>query len=115
MIASIGPEGNGIVTLDGSGNGTASVGPLSAREVWTPQNAHVSVSSNVNEATCTIYVGSSPTQQYFRDATFTGSTGDSSDRINADTVKVGTKVWAVWEDGDAGAQGIIQVTGTKTI
>jgi hypothetical protein len=115
VISQIGPEGIGAVRLDGSGNGTASCGPLTAREVWNPQNAHVSVATNAAEATCTIYVGDSPIQQNLRDATFTGSSGDSTDRINADTVKSGSKIWGVWTGGDPGSQAIIRVTGTKNV
>lgn len=113
--AGIGPEGYGIVTLDINGSGIVKVGPLSAREVWHPANAHVSVATNASEATCTIYVGDTPTQQNLRDATFTGSSGDSTDKIGADTVGVGTKVWAVWVGGDPGSQAILRVTGTKDV
>jgi hypothetical protein len=115
LISTIGPEGIGTVTLNGSGNGTARVGPLNARETWHPENVHVSVASNVNEATCAIYVGDAPIQQNFRDATFTGSSGDSTDKVGADTVGPNVKIWAVWSGGDAGAQAVIRVTGTKDI
>lgn len=104
------------VTLDADGNGTASVGPLSALESWHPQNVHVSVSTDDNEAVCKIYVGDNAgTDRTFRDGTFSGSSGDSSDRVNADTVQVGHKVWAVWTGGDAGAIATLNVTGTKVI
>lgn len=112
---SIGPEGNGLVFLDNDGNGTVGVGPLSAREVWQPALVHVSVATNTNEASCSIYVGDSPTQINFRDQTFTGSTGDSSDHVSSDIVKTGHKVWAVWTGGDAGSQAIMQVTGSKNV
>lgn len=111
----IGPEGRGITFLDANGNGSAGIGPISAREVWSPQNAHVSVATNALEASCSIYVGDAPTQQNFRDATFTGSSGDSTDRINADRIGAGSKVWAVWTDGDPNAQAIITVTGSKDV
>ena len=103
------------VKLNGSGAGTARVGPISARETWTPGNASVSVSSNTNEATCSIYVGDSATQRNFVDSTFTGSSGDSSDRLGASTVKVGAYVFAVWSGGDAGATATLTVTGTKEL
>lgn len=105
----------GITKLDGSGNGTARVGPISAREVWHPENVHVSVSSNTNEALCSIYVGDSATQPNFRDNTLSGSTGDSTDRVNADIVRTGQYVWAVWTGGDANAQAIIAVTGMREV
>lgn len=115
MNVSIGPEGYGSVILDGSGNGSVRVGPLTAREVWHPSNVHVQVTTNTNEATCTVYVGDQPIQRNFRDLTFTGSSGDSSDKISADTVQCGHYVWAVWSGGDAGARAVMNVTGTKDI
>jgi hypothetical protein len=111
----IGPEGFGSVVLDGSGNGTVKVGPLTAREVWHPANAHVQASTNVNEAVCTIYVGDTATQSNFRDSTFTGSSGDSTDKIGADIVKSPHKIFAVWTGGDAGSRATLQVTGTKDV
>ena len=103
------------VFLDATGSGTVHAGPLSAREVWNPASAHVQVASNINEAQCTIYVGPGPSQQYFRDNTLSGSTGDSTDRIAADVIKVGNYVWAVWSGGDPGSQATLAVTGLKTV
>jgi len=37
------PPRTAVVTLDGSGGGIAKVGPLSAREVWYPDNVAISV------------------------------------------------------------------------
>lgn len=104
------------VTLNGSGNGIARVGPLTAREIWYPQNAHVSANQNpVNQARCNIYVGDSVIQPNFRDATISGSSGDSTDRVNADIVPKGQYIWAVWSGGDANAVAVLTVTGTKDI
>lgn len=103
------------VLLDGSGNGIARVGPLSAREVWYPANAHVSASSNIDEAVCQIFVGDSVIPQYFRDGTFSGSSGDATDRISADIVRVGLYVWAEWTDGDPGAVATLTVTGERDV
>lgn len=104
------------VALDGSGNGSIRLGPISAREVWNPQSAHVQVTGPVtNEAVCTIYVGNTATQGNFRDASQSGSTGDSTDRVSADTVKCGEYIWAVWSGGDANRQATLVVTGSKTI
>jgi hypothetical protein len=102
------------VKANGSGNAIARVGPLSAREIWHPSNVHVNASSATNEAVCQIYVGDNNTLS-FRDNTFTGSTGDSSDRINADTIKCGQYVWAMWSGGDPGALFMITVTGSREI
>lgn len=103
------------VTLDGTGAGTAKVGPLTAAETWHPSNVHVAVATNTLEATCQIYVGDSTDQRNFRDGSFSGSSGDTSDAVNADTVKCGHSVYAVWKGGDAFANATLTVTGTKDI
>jgi len=103
------------IPLDASGNGTAKVGPLTAREVWHPANVHVSVTTANNEAVCTIFAGDAAQQRCFRDATFTGSSGDSSDRVNADTIRTGAYVWAQWVGGDALATATLTVTGTRDV
>lgn len=106
-----------VITLDGSGNGTAKLGPLSAREIWYPDNVHVSVNSAVvvKEAKCSIYMGNTPTQSAFRDESVFASSGDSSGTCNADTVKVGDYIWAVWTGGDANQQAVLTVTGIKDV
>jgi hypothetical protein len=107
------------VTLNSSGNGTAKIGPLSAREIWSPVNAHVSTSqvptAIVNEAECQVFVGSDTSQQNFRDVTYSGSHGDSTSRINADTIKCGAYVFAVWTGGDPNVIAIITVTGNRDV
>lgn len=105
------------VTLNGSGAGTAKVGPLSAREVWNVANASVkTVQTTVtNEAQCNIYVGLSATQENFRDNTQTGSTGDATGKVAGSPVKVGNYIFAVWSGGDAGVQAQLVVTGTKDV
>jgi hypothetical protein len=99
--------------LDGSGNGTASIGPLSYGEMWSDIIASVSVATNANEAICQVYAGAAATPGYFQAATTWGSTGDSS--TNLGTVRVGGNVFAVWSNGDPGARATMTVTGTKTV
>jgi hypothetical protein len=106
--------GAATVVLDGSGGGKVKLGPAGAREVWDPDSASVSVSSNVKEAQCRIYVGDSPVPASFRDGTLSGSTGDSSGRVGG-PVKVGWFVWAVWSGGDAGAVATLNVTGMREV
>lgn len=105
------------VTLDGSGNGLAKIGPLSARETWYPANVHVSVNpGNVtNEAQCLVYVGQTVGPNQFRDGTLSGSSGDSSDAISADEITVGNYVLAQWIGGDAGQVATMNVTGEKDV
>ena len=103
-----------VTTLDGSGNGTAKLGPLSAREVWYPDNVAISINGFTKQALCTIYMGPDTTQSSFRDTSVFGS-GDNSGACNADTVKVGFYIWAVWTAGDAGKQATVTVTGLKDV
>lgn len=103
------------VVLDGTGAGTASIGPISAREVWHPDVISVKVSTATDEAQCTIYVGDSPTQPNFVDGTYSGSSGDATDRAAATLIRVGWKVWATWSGGDPGATATLTVTGTKDV
>lgn len=103
------------VVLNGAGNGTAKVGPLTARERWHPQNVAVNANASpTNEASCVIYVGDENTRRQ-RDASTNGSTGDATDKCNGDTIKKNMFVWAVWTGGDAGAVAVVTVTGTKDI
>jgi len=102
------------VTLDGSGNGTARLGPVSLRETWTPEVASVSASSAVNEAQCQLFEGEFAEQQYFIDGTLSGSTGDSTDHLWG-PLTCGQYVFAVWTGGDPGAQAVLRVRGTKDI
>lgn len=103
------------IQLDPTGNGTARLGPLSARETWHPANASVQVSSDNNEAVCNIYVGDTVAPWNFRDATSSGSIGDSTDRVSADTIICGHYVFAVWTGGDPHAYAQLVVTGTKDV
>ena len=100
-------------TLDGNGDGTAYIGPLSSGEIWSDLTAHVNAATNMNEAICKIYGGAAATQGYFADATTWGSTGDSTS--NLQTVRVGGNVFAVWSGGDPGSLATLTVTGTKTV
>lgn len=102
------------VTLDGSGNGTASAGPLTAREIWRLTSVACSVSSNSSEATFAIYVGDRVAPGNLRDQSFSGSSGDSSDRVT-EPIKSGWKVWGVWAGGDPGAIATMSLTGTRDI
>lgn len=100
----------------GSATGTAKLGPLSAREIWHPQSATVSVvpgTAFVNDAQCQIYVGDINNRR-LRDSTLTGSTGDSSSMMSNDTVKAGAYIWAVWTNGDP-VMHQLTISGSKDI
>ena len=102
------------VTLDGSGNGTARAGPSNLREVWTPEQASVKVSSNTAEAQCKVYEGEQADDSNYVGGTLSGSTGDSTTNVYG-PLYVGQYIWAVWTGGDPGATAYLNVTGTKTI
>lgn len=107
------------VTLNGAGAGTAQLGPVNVRESWAP--LVVSVKTNqtaatiVNEAQCKIFVGPDTSDSNYVDGTLSGSTGDSTSNVTGQVVDVGEYVFAVWSGGDAGAQGRVIVSGTKTL
>jgi hypothetical protein len=104
-----------MVVLNGSGAGTAKLGPLTAREVWWPTQVSVRVNQNpTNEAQCLIYVGLTNTQENFRGGTFSGSSGDATGLVTGKVPK-GEFVWAVWTGGDAGQTAYMIVTGEKDV
>jgi hypothetical protein len=108
-----------VVTLNGAGAGTAQLGPISPREMWQP--AVVSVKTNqlpaaiVNQAQCLIYCGADATDPNFVDGTLSGSTGDSSSNVAGQEIDCGEYIFAVWTGGDPGAQGRVNVQGSKVI
>lgn len=105
------------VTLDGTGAGTARLSPDEPAMVWFPATVHVQASSNTSEAQCLIYAGPSATQPYFVDGTFSGSSGDATDKI-AGRVIARTQtpyIWAVWSGGMPGAQATMIVSGEKEV
>jgi hypothetical protein len=108
-----------VATLDGSGNGTARLGPVSSRETWKPQVASVKTNqvpgTITSEAQCRIYAGPDTSDAYFVDGTLSGSTGDSTANVAGQEISCGEYVWAVWTGGDPGAQGRLNVQGDKIL
>lgn len=103
-----------VIKLSGTGAGTAKLGPQSAREVWYPSVASVSVVTNVLEATCNVSVGDANTRT-FCDGCVDGSSGDSTGNVSGKTIKVSQFVWAEWTGGDANAQARLTVTGEREV
>jgi hypothetical protein len=101
------------VTLDANGNGIASTGPARVREHWQVSSVYVTVSTNVLEATCTVFVGTTLGSATAFGTTFTGSTGDTCG-VGID-IQPGMRVWAQWKGGDPGSTGQLNVTGEYTI
>lgn len=103
------------IKLSPIGGGQAKIGPLSARETWYPNNAHVSCNTAVIESKCTIYAGADTTQSNFRDESVVGSSGDSTGAIGADVLKPGQYIIAVWTGADANALATLSVVGSKDV
>lgn len=97
------------VTLDGSGNGTAKVGPASG-QMWQLASVTVStISQTAPLPQCKMYAGPQPQPSWQIDATFTGN-GDSTGR--AATLYPGNYVWAVWTGGNPGDTATMRALGT---
>ena len=102
------------VTLNGSGAGTARLGPAAHGVVWKPSRIAIKTSSAVLSPTCQVYVGNAATSENFIDGTFTGQQ-NATDSAVGQQLRLGMYVWAVWTGGDAGAQATLTVTGSKDI
>lgn len=102
------------VTLNGSGNGQVSLGPVSVGEVWYPSTAAVSVATNVSEALGYLYIGLTPIPGNLIASTATASTGDSTD-LPGYPVYVGTFLIFTWQGGDAGQRATLSVFGSRQV
>jgi hypothetical protein len=118
-MATVSLNQSGVITLNGAGNGTAQLGPVNGREHWQPAKISVKTSqapgSIVNEAQCRIFIGADPSDPNYVDGTLSGSTGDSTDSCAGQVIDCGEYIFAAWTGGDPGAQGRVNVQGTKTL
>ena len=105
------------IKLDGSGNGTASLGPSGHGVVWTLGTISVKTAQTVSTGTCqcSIYVGDDASAVNFLDGTFGGDTGDSTNAAIGMQIRLGKKVWAVWSGGVAGDVATLTITGTMEV
>lgn len=97
---------SGSVTLDGDGSGSVRIAP-SGRD-WVINYLTVRTSSNAKEATASLYenyIG----DDYLIDASFTGSTGDTTDTTIP--VRDGYAVVIAWTGGDPGATATVTYSG----
>lgn len=99
--------------LDGSGNGRVPLGPQIVREHWQPGAASVSVATNVKEASCVLYLGSSPQSSTQIAQTSKGSSGATCP-LSGD-MPSGYQLFAVWSGGDPGSTATMRVTGSRSI
>lgn len=106
------------VVLNGSGDGTASLGPSVPGERWQLSSAAIRTNTASNPAVavpeCRLYIGGAPLDQFLVDGTFTGSL-NSSDAVAGLPVGNGQKVFAVWHNGDPGSVATLTVIGTREV
>lgn len=105
------------ITLNGSGAGTASLGPTGHGVVWTLGTISVRTGQTVSTGTCqcSIYVGDDASATNFADATFSGDTGDSTNAASGRQIRLGKQVWAVWSGGVPGDIATLTITGTMEV
>lgn len=99
------------VLLDINGGGTSWVGPANARETW--HIASIAVTSTSTDI---------PTVRFYRNSTVPGNfvTGTFTGNLDVDSspnliLRSGELLYAVWENGTAGATGTFRLEGTKVI
>ena len=105
-----------VITLDGSGNGTARVGPRAHGVVWQPTVASIKMTGATPSgvATCFVYAGSSATDDNFVDSTYDVQ-NDSTDRVSGQQLRLNQFVYARWSGGNPGATATLSITGTAEI
>lgn len=105
------------IKLNGSGAGTASLGPSGHGITWTLGTISVKTAQTVSTGTCqcSIYVGDDTSATNFVDGTFSGDTGDSTNAATGAEVRLGRKVWAVWSAGVAGDIATLTINGTMEV
>jgi hypothetical protein len=102
------------VTLNGAGAGTVQLGPSIVNEQWSISQVSVSCSANVTTGTCECQIFA-PTLANFKDGTFSGDTGDTSDALTGLTLWPGQYVYAVFTGGVPGAIAYVQLQGTRDV
>lgn len=96
------------------GNGTAQIGPQRVKEHWQITGVGVAVSTQMTQAQCSVYIGSTASAATFLGSTQNGSSGDTCAVANMD-IQPGQYVFAVWSNGDAGSTATMTVFGTYSI
>lgn len=99
------------ITLNGSGAGTAQIGPQYPREWWELDKAGIYIPAG-GFPICTIFVGATATPDHMVDQTYTGA-GDSTGRVSGHTIHAGEFVFAVWQAGIANVPATLTVWGAK--
>lgn len=100
------------VQLDSNGYGYIRFAP--AGEQWLINNISVAVSTHVNEAVATVYLGQIG-KAYVQSGTYAGSSGDSNDLSSPIPLRDGQPIYVEWTGGDAGATATAVISGYKTV
>lgn len=100
------------ITLDGTGMGALRFAPSNAQ--WDITNVSVKCSTNVLEATATVYKGQIG-DLYRVSATYAGSTGDYDNMDAPLHLNDGECIYIVWTGGDVGCTATATVSGTQTV
>lgn len=110
------------IVLDGSGNGTLAMRPDGSREYWLPTMVSEAAPNPAggipaHEARFDLYIGYKVGSQYFVDGTYTGSSGNSTDKVAGYTIgrHADPQIIGVWTGGDPGAVATMRVQGTKEL
>jgi positive regulator of sigma E activity len=105
------------ITLDGTGAGIAQLGPSITNEQWQPAQVSVNCSANVTTGACqcNIYCGSGVNLGTYKDGTFSGDSGDTTNAVAGVTLWPGQNVYAVWSSGVPFASASMIVTGTRIV
>src|SRR6185437_12235228 len=87
--------------LDGSGNGTIEIGPLTPGHTWLPQSTSISMSGNIptgtgaNAPQVSVYAGNGVSPSNLIDSSYNVN-ANSSSMISGQSLYVGNQIWAVW-------------------
>lgn len=105
------------IHLDGTGAGVAQLGPSITNEQWQPQRVSVSCSASVTSGACeaAIYCGAYIGQDTFKDATFSGDSGDSTDAVAGENLWPGQFVFTQWSGGVPFAIATMRVQGNRIV
>lgn len=105
------------VRLDGTGAGTARLGPTGHGITWTLGTISVKTTQAVTTGTCqcNTYAGDDASATNFLDSTFSGDTGDSTDAGAGMQIRLGKYVFAAWSGGVPGDTATLTITGTMEV
>lgn len=100
--------------VNAAGAAIVPLGPTLPHEHWQPGSAYVTLSTNVLEASCVLYMGTSAQTLTSAIAQTSKGSSGSTAALSGD-MPSGYKLFAVWAGGDVGSTATLRVTGTRTI